>query len=224
MKKLLVFLLVGLMIFSLFACGSESAASDTGDNAETQEETATEENSTEEATTEEATTEEIPDEEPEPEITKVKVGESIENDYFKMDIESMEIMDEYTFKTSDYASYSLYVEEGYKLLVVQGTIENVGKLVISDSSFVKTAVVNGDYIVDGYDVRLSFERDKNFEIDPYTEQRFDLYINIPKKLAEQYETATFTLGFKDDMSPITTTHQIDGTETTDATNWFEITN
>ena len=109
----------------------------------------------------------------------------------------------------------LYVEEGYQLLVVKGTLENVGTTVISDSCFSLTATVNDEYVVDGYDVRLNFERDKYFEVDPYTEQAYNLYINIPDKLAEMFETASFTIGFKDDMSIPTTTYGSDGSVTVD---------
>lgn len=205
MKKLVTILLFGVMVFSLCACGSGASTPSTP--AEVKD-----------VPTEAETTTKA-----EPEITKVGIGQSIETDNFKMVVESMEIMDEYKYSTSEYSSTSLYVESGYKILAVQGTIENTGSKVISDSSFAKKVVVNGDYEVTGFDVRLNFERDKSFELDPYTAQRYDLYINIPEKLAEQFATATFTLGFKDDMSVITTTYNSDGTETTDATNWFEIT-
>ena len=70
-------------------------------------------------------------------------------------------------------------------------------------------------VTDGYDVRLNFERDKYFEVDPYTEQAYNLYINIPDKLAEMFETASFTIGFKDDMSIPTTTYGSDGSVTED---------
>ena len=156
------------------------------------------------------------------EITKVGIGQSIETDNFKMVVETMEIMDEYSIRVSEISSRDLYVEEGYKLLVVQGTMENTGSTVIYDRSFVKSAIVNGDYKVENDKVTLTFERDRYNELDPYTERRYDLYINIPEKLAEQFETATFTLGFKDDMSIIATVINLDSV-TTDATNWFEIT-
>ena len=150
-----------------------------------------------------------------PSATPVEVGGSITTDNFVMTFDSLELLPEYSYATSEYSSTSLYVEEGYQLLVVKGTFENVGTTVISDSCFSLTATVNDEYVVDGYDVRLNFERDKYFEVDPYTEQAYNLYINIPDKLAEMFETASFTIGFKDDMSIPTTTYGSDGSVSVD---------
>ena len=150
-----------------------------------------------------------------PSATPVEVGGSITTDNFVMTFDSLELLPEYSYATSEYSSTSLYVEEGYQLLVVKGTFENVGTAVISDSCFSLTATVNDEYVVDGYDVRLNFERDKYFEVDPYTEQAYNLYINIPDKLAEMFETASFTIGFKDDMSIPSTIYGSDGSVTVD---------
>jgi CYTH domain-containing protein len=156
------------------------------------------------------------------EITKVDIGQSIESDNFKMVIESMKILDKYSYSTNDASSFYLN-REGYKLLMVQGSMENTGNAAINVSSFYTTAVVNGNNEFDNDDVQMCFERDNSSEIDPYTEQTFDIYINIPKKLADQFETATFTLGFNGDMSPLTVTTSSDGQKTVDADNWFSIT-
>ena len=79
---------------------------------------------------------------------------------------------------------SLYVEQGYKLLMIKGHFDNVGTSTISDSAFLRKAVVNDGFEVEGFDVRINFIRDKYFEIDPYTDLDYVLYINIPEKLAD----------------------------------------
>jgi hypothetical protein len=221
MKRMFMAVLLSGMILSLNACGNSSAgevssqADDTVVVSDTTEKTDTSV-ATEVATETEAT-------EAASDITEVGVGQSIETDNFKMVVESMEILDEYSYSTGDYSSTNLLVEDGYKLLMVQGTMENTGSDVISDYSFYKTCVVNDNYEVGNDDVRLCFERQKSYELDPYTEMQFDLYINIPEKLAEQFDTATFTLGFKDDMSVLTVTNYSSGETEVDANNWFSIT-
>ena len=139
-----------------------------------------------------------------------------------MTFDSLEVLDEFSYKTSEYSSTSLYVEDGYKLLLLTGHIENTGTTAFSDSSFFRTCVVNDSYTVTDYDVRLSFKRDKYFEVDAYTDVDYYLYINIPEKLAAQYEKATFTLGFNDDMSLLTTHYNIDGTKSTPVDNLYTI--
>ena len=118
---------------------------------------------------------------------------------------------------------SLYVENGYKLLLVMGHFDNIGTTTISDSAFSRSVVVNGTYTVTDYDVRFSFKRDKYFEIDPYTDLDYCLYINIPEKLADQFETATFTLGFNDDLSYPETVYHADGTKTVTTDNLYALT-
>jgi predicted small secreted protein len=155
-------------------------------------------------------------------VTNVGIGQSIESNNFKMVIDSMKILDEYSYSTNDATSFYLN-REGYKLLMIQGSMENTGNAAIDVSSFYMTAVVNGNYDFDSDDVQMCFEQDDSLEIDPYTEQTFDIYINIPEKRADKFETATFTLGFNDDMSPLTVTTYSYGRKTVDADNWFSIT-
>lgn len=145
----------------------------------------------------------------------LQTGDSIDNEYFSMSFDSMELYDEYSYQTSEYSSTFLYVEEGYKLIVVKGHFDNKSTSVISDNAFVLTAVVNDSFTVDGYDVDLQFVRDKSYEIDPYTDLDYVLSINVPERLAEMLETATFTISFKNDLSVPTTTWYSDGSETTD---------
>lgn len=152
-----------------------------------------------------------PAEEPEqgPKVNYLALGDVIQNDHFTMTFESLDLLPEYSYKTSEYSSTSLYVESGYQLLLVRGHFENTSMAAISDTNFFKTVTVNGEYVVDGYDVRFTFLRDKYFEIDPYTNLEYFLYINIPDGLAAKFDTAEFTLGFNDDMS---TPEQIWNTE------------
>ena len=206
LKRISAGVLSAALCLSLCACGGGSAPAETGSG----------ESAAPESTAPVATTP-VPEEtEPAaPSATPVEVGGSITTDNFVMTFDSLELLPEYSYATSEYSSTSLYVEDGYQLLVVKGTFENVGTTVIGDTSFHFTATVNDEYVVDGYDVRLNFERSKYFEIDPYTEQAYVLYINIPDKLAEMFETASFTIGFKDDMSVPSTTYGSDGSVTVD---------
>ena len=208
MKRISAAALAAALCLSLCACGGGSGSAPAGTGGESTAPV---------TTTAPVATTPIPEETEAagPAATPVELGGSITTDNFVMTFDSLELLPEYSYSTSEYSSTSLYVEEGYQLLVVKGTFENVGTTVISDSCFSLTATVNDEYVVDGYDVRLNFERDKYFEIDPYTEQAYDLYINIPDKLAEMFETASFTIGFKDDMSVPSTTYGSDGSVTVD---------
>ena len=206
MKRVFVFVLAIVLCLGMTACGgsgNEAAtapASTAADNTMAMPEPA-------------APAEEPKETDPAQEATPLSIGDRIENENFNMTFDSMEILSEYSYQTSEYSSTSLYVEDGYKLLLVRGHIENTSTAAISDSSFARTVVVNDSYTVTDFDVRLSFKRDKYFEIDPYTDLDYFLYINIPDKLADQFETATFTLGFNHDMSIPVTEWNTDGTST-----------
>ena len=215
MKKWIALLLAAVLCLSLAACGqSESPVTSTPNQGAA---------SMAPAPTAAPETEQTEPTEPKQEAVVLSIGDKIDNDNFTMTFDSMEILDEYSYKTSEYSSTSLYVENGYKLLLVKGHMENKSTVAISDSSFARTAVVNGSYTVTDYDVRLSFKRDKYFEIDPYTDRDYFLYINIPEKLAAQFEKAEFTIGFNNDMSIPVTEWKIDGTKVTPTDNLFCIT-
>ena len=215
MKKWIALLLAAVMCMSLAACGqSESPVTSTPNQGAA---------SAAPAPTAAPETVQAEPTEPQQETVILSIGDKIDNENFTMTFDSMEILDEYSYKTSEYSSTSLYVESGYKLLVVMGHIENKSTVVISDSSFARTVCVNDAYTVTDYDVRLSFKRDKYFEIDPYTDQDYFLYINIPEKLAAQFEEAEFTIGFNNDMSIPVTEWKIDGTKVTPTDNLFCIT-
>ncbi|MDE7041530.1 MAG: hypothetical protein K2P10_01945 [Oscillospiraceae bacterium] len=174
--------------------------------------------------------EEPKDEEPEepaepepPAAIPLQCGDSIDNDNFKMTFDSVELLSEYSYQTSEYSSTSLYVENGYKLVVVKGHFENKGTSPITDSSLVCTAMVNDTFAVDENGVRFNFIRDKYFEIDPYTDLDYVMYINIPEKLAGMFETVTFTIGFNDDLSIPSTVYSSDGTKTTETDQLYALT-
>ena len=213
MKKTIPFLLAAILCLGMAACGGAAGdpAVTTAPTTATQAPTIA---SAEEVT--EAT-------EPVQKATPLTIGGKIATDNFVMTFDSMEILSEYSYQTSAYSSMSLYVENGYKLLLVMGHFDNIGTTTISDSAFSRSVVVNGTYTVTDYDVRFSFKRDKYFEIDPYTDLDYCLYINIPEKLADQFETATFTLGFNDDLSYPETVYHADGTKTVTTDNLYALT-
>lgn len=70
---------------------------------------------------------------------------------------------------------------------------------------------------------IQFFRDKFFEIDAYTDLDYILYIQIPEKLADMFETVTFTLGFNNDLSSPSYIQNNDGTLTTETDNLYEFT-
>jgi len=153
----------------------------------------------------------------------LSIGECLETDDFIMTFDSVEILDEYSYRTSDISTVSLWVEEGYKLLAVRGMFINNGTKAIQDSCFSLTATVNDSYTVEGYDVSLDFERSASFEIDPYTEQSYILHLNIPEKLAAAFETVTFTIGFNDDLSIPVTVWDTNGNSTVETDNLYSLT-
>lgn len=167
---------------------------------------------------------EAPMEEPSVEDNAVPVplGGVIEHPQFTMTLDSVELVDEYSYRTSEYSTTSLFVEEGYKLLMLKGTFENIGTSAISSSAFNLTALVNGSYKAEGFDVRMDFERSNSYEIDPYTSFTYVIHVNIPEKLAAMYESAVFTIGFKEDLSNPTITWNMDGTQTVDVDQCYRI--
>lgn len=218
MKRFLALLLAMVMTLVLAACGGG------GDTP------APKEDDPPAPTTDVPPEEEPKDEEPEepaepepPAAIPLQCGDSIDNDNFKMTFDSVELLSEYSYQTSEYSSTSLYVENGYKLVVVKGHFENKGTSPITDSSLVCTAMVNDTFAVDENGVRFNFIRDKYFEIDPYTDLDYVMYINIPEKLAGMFETVTFTIGFNDDLSIPSTVYSSDGTKTTETDQLYALT-
>lgn len=213
-KKILALILAGVLALSLAACSG-------GDNSDASGSTAPSA-APSQAAEPTGTPEPADTPEPGPTAIPLSIGDSIDNDNFLMTFDSMELLDEYKYSTSEYSSTSLYIEDGYKLVVVKGHFENKATSAITDSAFSLSALVNGSYELDEHDVRMNFQRDKYFEIDAYTDQDYVLYINIPNKLAEQFETAEFSIGFNDDLSMITTVYNSDGTKTIEVDNLYTL--
>lgn len=214
LKKVLSLVLAAVLVLALAACGGGDAAQGGGSTPSAD---------TPAASTPTPQPEETPEAPPEESAIPLQCGDSIDNENFCMTFDSMELLPEYSYRTSEYSTTSLYVEEGYQLVVVKGHFENKSTGPISDSAFVRSAVVNDTYAVDGFDVRFNFIRDKYFEIDAYTDLDYVLYINIPQKLADMFETATFTLRFNDDMSIPATVWSSDGTQTVEADQAYAFT-
>ena len=213
MRNTLSLLLSAALALSLAACGGGGGTSQSSSGSGTDASGSTSGASSSQP-------EETQD--PGPASTPVQIGGSIDNDNFTMTFDSMELLDEYEYRTSEYSTTSLYVEDGYKLVVVKGHFENKSTGAISDSCFNRSALVNGTYEVDGYDVRFNFIRDKYFEIDAYTDLDYVMYINIPNKLAEQFETAEFTIAFNDDLSTPSTVWSSDSGETIEADQFYTL--
>lgn len=232
MKRLVALWLAAMLCLSLAACGKQGAQPEETEGAQTVadagEAGAGETEPEEEAPLEIEAQTDVPEEQPEAEVpaltaTPLALGDQIETAQFTMTFDTLELLPEYDIQLTENSSMSCVVEEGYQVLLVRGHITNTGTSVISDSAFYLTATVNGEYVVDGYDVRLLFVRNKYFEVDPYTDVDYVLYINVPDKLAELFETVTFEIGFKDDLGMLTTTYNVDGTETVDYENLYALT-
>ena len=159
---------------------------------------------------------------PSVEAIPINIGGCIETQDFVMTFNTVEVLDDYSYRTSDISTTSLYVEEGYKLLVVRGHFSNIGTSTIKDSSFSMAATVNGNFVLDGYDVRLNFERSNSYEADPYTDLDYVIHMNIPEKLAEKFEVLDLTIGFNDDMSIPTTVWDMDGNKTVEVDNMYAL--
>ena len=230
MKRMMALWLAAVLCLSLAACGQQTAEPEKTENSQTetvQTPADTGETAQEEPLEIEAQTD-VPEELPEAEVpaltaTPLALGDQIETAQFTMTFDTLELLPEYDVRLTENSSMSCVVEEGYQVLLVRGHITNTGTSVISDSAFYLTATVNGEYVVDGYDVRLLFVRNKYFEVDPYTDVDYVLYINVPDKLAELFETVTFEIGFKNDLGMLTTTYNVDGTETVDYENLYALT-
>ena len=213
MKKLFALLLAAVMLLTLAACG--------GDDDEAA--LPTPEAGGSAAPTEAPATESPAEESAAPEAIALEIGGSIDNDNFTMTFDSIRIVPEYKFRTSEYSTTSLYVEEGYQLLIISGHMTNNGMSVVGSSNFVFSGAVNGEYMLDNNDVRLNFIRSNSYEVDPYTDVDYVLSVNIPDKLAEIFETVSLTIGFNEDMSIAGTIINMDGTETLDVDCLYNLT-
>ena len=205
MKKLFTLLIASVMLLTLAACGEAQQttppAPEAGESA---------------APTEAAPAETPAEESAAVDSVPLKVGDSIENENFTMTFDAVEVVPEYVFSLGDNSTMSLFVEEGYQLLVISGHMTNNGMSVVSTSNFVFSGAVNGDYMLDNNDVDMTFERNRMSEMDPYTDLNYVLAINIPNKLAEIFETVSLTIGFNEDLSIPSTVTSSDGSYSLDA--------
>ena len=219
MKKQIALLLALMTALSLTACGSKT------DDTETAKDPAEETTTQTPETPEEPEEPEVPEEpeEPEkPEATPLKLGETIDNELFLMTFDAINVVPEYSYSTGEHSTTSLYVEDGYQLLTLEGHFENRGTSTISDSAFYLTATVNDTFVVDGFDVRMDFKRNKSFEIDPYTDMDYVIYVNIPQKLAETFESVTFTIAYNDDLSTHTIVTDMEGNQSVEADHLYSL--
>lgn len=224
MKRAISLFLALMMLIALAACGGGSQST----NEPTPTQAADKTPETKPAATEapaklEPTPEPTPEPIPEIKAIPVSIGDKIENSNFIMTFDSFEILPKFSYKTSEHSSTSLYVEDGYQIALLRGHFENTSTSVIQDSCFSYVFTVNDSFVKDAYDVRFNFMRDKYFEIDPYTDYDYCLYINIPEKLAEKFEKAVVKIGFNDDMSIPATVWNPDGTKTIETDNQYEFT-
>lgn len=219
MKKQIALLLALMTALSLTACGSKT--SDTETAKDPAEETTTQTPETPEEPEEPEVPEE-PEEPEKPEATPLKLGETIDNELFLMTFDAINVVPEYSYSTGEHSTTSLYVEDGYQLLTLEGHFENRGTSTISDSAFYLTATVNDTFVVDGFDVRMDFKRNKSFEIDPYTDMDYVIYVNIPQKLAETFESVTFTIAYNDDLSTHTIVTDMEGNQSVEADHLYSL--
>ena len=211
MKKLLSLLLALTKALTLSACGSTPAPAPAGSSGASSSGGSAAASSAASSSGEDAL---VP--------TLVQCGDHITNDFFDMSLDSVELADEYTYRTSEYSSTSLYVEEGYKLILLKGHMENKGTSAISSNQLYLSAVVNGNYEKEGSDVSIHFLRDKYFEIDAYTDIDYVISLNVPEKLAAQLDTVSFTLRYNADLSDVSQVYSSDGTLTLNADTAYQL--
>lgn len=224
MKRTIVILLVLVMLLPLAACGGKTMATPTAAPTDALIQEATPEPTR--APTPEPTAEPTPDPTPEPEPARkaipLSIGDQIENENFIMTFDSLGIVPEYSIKTGQYSSIKLEAKTNYQYLLLRGHIENLSTKTFSDGAFSFRSTINDTFVKEGNDVSLIFERDKYFELDPYTDFDYCVYMEIPSKLAAQFEKAVISIGFNDDMSYVTTIWNGDGTKTVEVDQIYEL--
>ena len=165
--------------------GTEQAVTE----AQSSNETQTEQESDSSASAEETTAEE----------EKALCEDVIDNEAFHMTFENMDFhKGEYSFDVGNGARYAPNIDNGYRLLVLEGHIENKATYMIPAGAFSCSINVNDSFEVD--DAKLNFCRSDMYELDPYTDFDYVIYAAVPAKLAEEFDSATVTIGFNNDMS------------------------
>lgn len=127
----------------------------------------------------------------------IPVGDRIDNENFTMTFDSVAILDEYSF---DNRIFKPDNTDGYKLLLVKGHFENKFTEFITIYDFYLDGVVVNDSYDFGNAVGMAFELWNDTQIAPLDDADYFLRVEIPEKLANQFEKVEFTLGFNNDMS------------------------
>ncbi len=221
MRKVITMLLAVLLVLSLAACGSGGTTTNSPAPSQAKEDSSASSTTSTPSTPDQT---EPLSSEPTSEIKAIplSVGDKIENDSFIMTFESFEVLPEFRYSYGENISTYLYVEDGYQLALLRGHFENTSTSTINSISFSCIFTVNDTFVKDGFDVDLHFLRGTYFEIDPYTDYDYCIYINIPNKLAEQAEKAAVTIGFNNDLSSPTFYWNEDGTKIVETDMLYEI--
>ncbi len=207
MKKTVFTLMLLAMCLSISACGS-NGNTDTTETAQETEVASTEPAETKEVIEEtvqptELEEEEVPEEteaaEEENELY-VALNETLEADNFVMSFESFEIVPELEIPAGENSWLSPSIDEGYQMAVIKGNFENNSSSTVERYAFYLTFVANGEYSYD--DVSFYFEGSNNSEIASLASKTFYIYVQLPDKLIEMYETGTLTIEYQNDLSNV----------------------
>lgn len=206
MKKTLFVILAVLLAALLCACGNKTV-----ENTSSPEPTATAEATATPSPTATPTAEPTP--EATPSAPQLQLGDTIENDNFKMTLNSVEVVDRHEFSTSENSTIYSVPENGYRFLLLRGHFENKSTNVIPSSSIACTVLVNDVFTVNCSRAEFVFERERAWEIDPFTDFNYSIRVSIPQKLANDLKSAVYTIQFNDE-----TYNVIYGTPSTTSTS------
>lgn len=215
MRKTLFVILAVLLAALLCACGSKTV-----ENTSSPEPTATAEATATPSPTATPTAEPTP--EATPSAPQLQLGDTIENDNFKMTLNSVEVVDRHEFSTSENSTIYSVPENGYRFLLLRGHFENKSTNVIPSSSIACTVLVNDVFTVNCSRAEFVFERERAWEIDPFTDFNYSIRVSIPQKLADDLKSAVYTIQFNDDMSAIDSEWQDDGSLSVTADETYNV--
>lgn len=215
MRKTLFVILAVLLAALLCACGNKTV-----ENTSSPEPTATAEATATPSPTATPTAEPTP--EATPSAPQLQLGDTIENDNFKMTLNSVEVVDRHEFSTSENSTIYSVPENGYRFLLLRGHFENKSTNVIPSSSIACTVLVNDVFTVNCSRAEFVFERERAWEIDPFTDFNYSIRVSIPQKLADDLKSAVYTIQFNDDMSAIDSEWQDDGSLSVTADETYNV--
>ncbi|MCC8105254.1 MAG: hypothetical protein LIO99_04450 [Clostridiales bacterium] len=139
----------------------------------------------------------------------ITMDDVIETDKFSMSFETFEIVEDFSIPTGENTSLSPSTEEGYQFALLQGHFESFSSAAIETFVFDISFIANGEYSYE--DGEFYFASNNYFEIESLAEKDYYIYVKIPDNLVEIFETGTFYISFKDDLSSITTNYNyVDG--------------